>query len=134
MKEEETIPGFNIPKRKLTKKERQLPMTYDRIQLFHYSVGEDLFDQLGYLLDTKTFLGYLMAKLPELSKQMIKCHNDPPCGDTILALLELFEEEYGEEAGNKLIYTHFADFINLTEVTLAKFNQVLIQVEEHYNH
>lgn len=128
--EVETIDGFDIPLRELTVEEANKEITFDRIQSFHYDAGEDYLDTCS--LDKqaeKIFLGFLMAKRPDLSKDILSVANG---GYIDSEFYTLFEQE-GDKYDSDTFYILFAEFANLTGNLKKRINQVLIQVDEYYN-
>lgn len=120
--------GFDIPKRELTTEEATRDLTLQRFQEFNRSVGEDFTDQFPFV-NVKIFGGYLMAKYPTLSADLLKIINDK-YGEA-LSILHMFEEELEDEE-NEIFYTDLANFVNLTGNLKKQVNQVLIQVAESY--
>ncbi len=73
--EVETIDGFDIPKRELTPEEANREVTLDRFHAWHAEVGEDFTDQFSSI-DHKIYGGYLMAKYPNKSAEILaECNN-----------------------------------------------------------
>jgi hypothetical protein len=127
---QETIDGFSIPKRQLTQEEASRDVTFERISNFHHDAGEDYLDTCS--LDKqaeKIFLGFLLAKHPELSKEILKVANG---GYIDCEFYTLFEQE-GDKQDSDTFYSLFAEFVNCTEGLKSRVNQVLIQVDEYYN-
>jgi hypothetical protein len=124
----ETISGFDIPKRELTQEEKTREITFERFKSFHLEAGEDFLDQC--CLDKqseKVFLGFLLAKRPDLNVEILKAVNS-------YIDSELYEAIGGEEDHDcEKFYTLLAEFANLTTGLKERINQILIQVEEHYN-
>ena len=123
--EKETIDGFDIEKRELTDEEKSRDITLDVINEFHYNAGEDLLDQVGYLIKPHVLGGYLMHKRLNIAKVLIKAINE---GDA-LSLKHAYEKN---DLTDDEFYSDFREFINLTTDAKARFNQVLIQVNEYY--
>lgn len=125
----ETIPGFNIEKRELTEEEKSREITFERFQNFHMDAGEDFLDQCS--LDDKTekvFLGFLLAKRPDLKAKILEIINSSYIDS------ELYEAIGGEEDTDcEQFYTLLAEFANLTTGLKERINQILIQVDEYYN-
>ena len=135
MTEVETIDGFGIAKRELTQEEATREITFERICDFHHDAGEDYLDICS--LDNqaeKIFLGFLMAKRPDLSKEILSVANGGggECHYINSEFYELFEENPGNYSGDAF-YKLFAEFANLTGGLKKRINQVLIQVHEYYN-
>jgi len=124
----ETISGFNIEKRELTQEEKSREITFERFQNFHIDAGEDFLDT--WCLDKqaeKVFLGFLLAKRPDLNVEILKAVNSYIDSD-------LYEAVGGEEDTDcKEFYSLLAEFANLTTGLKERINQILIQVDEHYN-
>lgn len=127
-KEVETIHGFDIPKRELTEEEATREVTLKRFQIFHHQVGEDFVDQFPYV-NVKIFGGYMMAKHPDLSTEILKIVNNK-WGEA-LGIKSLIDKNYDDSDADKF-YTELAEFINLTGNLKKMVNQVLIQVDEYY--
>lgn len=127
--EQETIHGFDIPKRELTQEEKTRDITLKRISNFHIEVGEDLMDQCGSLINHLILTGFLMAKHPELAPNFLEVANNK-YGEC-LGLLSVFQDEDIDNGDDKF-YTLLAEFLNLTVAAKARINQILIQVAEHY--
>lgn len=70
----ETIDGFSIPKRELTEEEATRLVTLERFNEWHRCVGEDFIDQHTYG-NGLVFAGFIMAKRPELSKEVLNVVN-----------------------------------------------------------
>lgn len=128
-KEIETIDGFDIIKRELTEEEATREITLERFSNFHIDVGEDFVDQFTSI-DEKVLGGFLMAKRPEISHKIVNVLNDKY--SEALTLEHLYSDELADD-NNDLFYTDLAEFINLTVHLKKRVNQVLIQVDEHYN-
>jgi len=126
--EVETVYGFDIPKRELTEEEATREVTLERFQLFHREVGEDFVDQFPYV-NVKIFGGYMMAKHPELSTEILKILNNK--WGEVLDIEHLIDETFDNKDCDKF-YTELAEFINLTGNLKKMVNQVLIQVAEYY--
>ena len=126
---EETIHGFDIPKRELTKEEAERPITLERFNEWHSEVGEDFCDQVGHLISEKALAGFLAGKYPSRSYEIFDIVNE----EYSEALS--FQDFYGKSDGIDLdkFYTDLSEFINLTQHCKANVNQILIQVMEHYN-
>ena len=131
---QETIDGFNIPKRELTQEEATREITFERIQDFHRDAGEDYLDICSLDIQAeKIFLGFLLAKRPDLAKEILSVANGNGDYSYIDSeFYELFEETPGNYLGDAF-YKLFAEFANLTGGLKKRINQVLIQVHEHYN-
>jgi len=128
--EVETIDGFSIPLRELTAEEASREITIDRINTFHYDAGEDYLDTCSLDKQTeKVFLGFLIAKRPDLNKEILEVVNG---GYIDCEFYTLFEELH-DEHDSSTFYTLFAEFANLTVGLKGRINQVLIQVNEYYN-
>jgi hypothetical protein len=125
--EKETITGFNIEKRKLTQEEMNREITLDRFDEFHVKAGEDFCDTVGHLINSKILCGFLIAKQPQISHQLLNEINQD--GDA-LSLLHIYEDLLVE--GDDEFYSDLAEFANLTTHLKARLNQILIQVAEHY--
>ena len=129
--EKETIEGFSITKRELTKEEAERDITLERFQKYHNSVGEDFIDYVGSVNTKKMALqfgGFAMAKRPEIAKEIINTLND---SNIYLQLVQEVYEEFYQGEGNEF-YEDFAEFLNNTKYSKERVNQVLIQVEEYY--
>lgn len=129
----ETIDGFNIPKRELTEEEASREITFERFDEWHMEVGEDFCDQVGSMINHYIFGGFVMARYPQFSTQILKVLNSK-YGEA-LGILSIFEEHFEQdnnnlEEGNKIFYTLLAEFANLTVNLKKNINQVLIQVME----
>lgn len=138
----ETIEGFNISKRELTEEEAIREITLDRIINFNNEVGEDFLDQVGSLNNDKialTFCGFAMLKHPELSHEFLKATNRGHVYTQVLKEvyddnMEGFNSENMTNIAEETFYSDFAEFLNLTEYSKKRANQVLIQVAEHYKY
>lgn len=120
------VTGFSIPIKQLAEEQYKQDITLERIQDFHYEAGEDLLDTMGVgMYVTKLVAGFLMCKYPHLANEINTCGNSDIC-----SIYNLFQDYFDEE-GNTF-YEDFCEVINYTEITKAKINQVLIQVEEYY--
>ena len=125
----ETIDGFNILKRTLTEEEQSRDLTFDRIDRFNSVTGEDYLDICS--LDTqaeKIFLGFLIAKNPKLSKEILKVANTGYIDCDFYALFS----NNNDECQSDDFYRLFCDFVNCTQGLKARVNQVLIQVDEKH--
>lgn len=124
-----SVPGLMIPMLALTEEEKSMKITIDRINEYHYQIGEDFLEySQDYLLDRYVFGGYLIAKYPEKSLEIIEIMNDE-CYE-VHNFAELFP--YNENLDLEEHYIHVCDFANLTVNTKERFNEVLISVKEHY--
>jgi len=129
--DQETINGFDIPKRELTQEEATREITLDRFNKFHTEAGEDFCDTCGSFINHRILGGYLIAKHPSISLQILGVLNNK-YGDA-LELLQLYQEELEDESGD-LFYSELAEFANLTVGLRKNINQVLIQLAEHYGY
>lgn len=113
--------------RQLTYKETMMPITYDRISHFHGVVGEDLIDQHDHVND-KVLGGFLLGRTPERAEKILKEINSSwgPSWE------DIYDDE-GTGDGYEEFYTLFAEFLNLTVATRARYNTVLILTNELYN-
>ena len=125
---QETIDGFDIPKRELTEEEASRELSFERFDEWQMEVGEDFCDQVGGMINQNIFGGFLMAKHPEFSPGILKVLNNK-YGEA-LGLLTMFEEHFDIDEGNKRFYTLLSEFANLTVNLKKNINQVLIQVLE----
>ena len=129
----ETIIGFDITKRKLSKEEAKTKITLDRFNAFHIGAGEDFTDLCGYAFNEKVIVGYLMCKQPKMSIPLLGVINSK--GD-LNDLRNVYIEEshlFPDEDPEDVFYSDFAEFLNLTEHAIIHVNQILIQVDEYYN-
>lgn len=126
----ETIAGFNIPKRELTEEEAGRELSLARFSEWHQEVGEDFCDQVGGMIDHRILGGFIMAKHPEFSAEILKVLNNK-YGEA-LGILSFFEEHFDIEEGDDKFYTLLSEFANLTVHLKKNINQVLIQVLEKY--
>lgn len=124
----ETIIGFDIEKRELSQEEKTREITFERFQEFHISACEDFCDTCGHMINSKILCGFLMAKQPNLSREMLECINKD--GDA-LELLHVYKDNLQES--DYEFYSDLAEFANLTVHLKERINQILIQVSEHYN-
>jgi hypothetical protein len=120
----ETIPGFDIPKRELTKEEAEREITLERFQEWHHEVGEDFMDQVGYLFNAKVYGGYLMHKYPHKASELLKIINKGEMLD--------YQDTYENDEDGDQHYSDIAEFLNLTEIAKKNANQILIQLVEYY--
>lgn len=128
--EQETISGFDIPKRELTEEEKNRTITLDRFQNFHYDAGEDFLDTTGDG-DHKIFCGWLMAKYPQASLEILEyCNKAGKYGE-----INTFNEcsMFDNDPSGDIFYTDVAEFANLTEHFKHRVNEVLIILDEYYN-
>jgi len=125
-----TIDGFDIPFRDLTSEEASRDLSLERFSNFHIDAGEDFLDQSS--LDKqaeKIFLGFLLAKRPDLSKEILSIANGGYIDCEFYTLFEL----KGDEDDSDTFYSLLAEFANLTTGLKHRINQILIQVDEYYN-
>ena len=127
---QETVWGFDIPKRELTEEEKNREITLDRFNEFHNKAGEDFCDTCGSFMNHLIIAGYLIAKHPKISLELLKICNDKIAGET-LGLMTVYEDELGDH-DNEIFYTDLAEFANLTKGLKKNINQVLIQISEYY--
>jgi len=131
MEEEKTVNGYNIPLRELTEEEATRDITLDRFNDYMCTVGEDLVDQHESIVDYKVYGGWLLARYPEKNLEILRCINDSwPSVQSMM--YEVFDAE-GEDNELNVFYTDFAEFLNLTGAAKERVNQILIQIDEHYN-
>lgn len=105
---------------KMTKEIQDI--TVERFRDWHYEVGEDFLDQTGegnHLI----FGGYLLAKYPHRSKEILKVCNDKYGG--CQNYRELPELEFDEEKDIENLYVVFAEFCNLTEHLKKRVDRIL---------
>lgn len=123
----ETIDAFNIPKRELTDEEATREVTMERISEFHIAAGEDLVDQVGHLVEVKTFGGWLMHKYSDKWEEIVDLMNS---GGGVQRLMEFYEDF---EDGDEGFYKDLCEFLNHTKATRKRINQILIQVTERHS-
>ena len=128
--EQETIVGFDIAKRPLTEEEQNREITLERFNEFHYKAGEDFCDTCGSFMNHLIIGGYLIAKHPEISLELLKVCNDKY--DETLGLMRVYEDKLSDE-NNEIFYADLAEFANLTKGLKKNINQVLIQISEYPN-
>lgn len=97
-------------------------ITVERFRDWHYKVGEDFLDQTSegnHLI----FGGYLLAKYPHRSKEILDICNDNygECQD----YRKLPELELDEEKDIDNLYVVFAEFCNLTEHLKSRVDRIL---------
>jgi hypothetical protein len=99
------------------------------IENWELEMGESFLDYHGSDIDEKVFGGFLMAKEPELSLEIIEELNNPYC--EVQNFREALYNKYNEENGyynnvhyDKLI-EYVVEFANLTENTRAKIFESL---------
>lgn len=126
--EQETICGFNIPKRELTEEEATREITIERFNEFHAIAVEDFCDQCEQEINRFITGGYLICKHPELATEILRTLNDKYGGLT--SIWEVYADKLND--GNDIFYTDLAEFLNLTGKAKERVNQILIQVVEHY--
>lgn len=124
---QETIVGFDIPKRKLTEEEATRDITLERFNTFHSQAGEDFCDQCESFMNDKIIGGYFIVKFPNLSHEILHELNT---GYGIMSLVHLIDENFDD--CDETFYKTLAEFANLTEHLKKNINQVLIQVDEYY--
>ena len=129
---EETVTGFDIPLRELTKEESEREITLERFRRFHYDVGEDFIDCTG-IGSELIFGGYLLHKYPEKSSQILDIINEKGKFLEITSFCEVDGLGYDEKEDIDMVYQDFADFCNLTVHLKKRVNQVLTQLVEYYN-
>lgn len=126
---EQTVNGFDIPLRNLTEEEKNRDITWERFREFHYMAGVDFLDNTGegnHLI----FGGWLMAKFPEKSKEILEICNDRH--GTVLDYREIEGFDYSEDKDIDIVYILFAEFANQTEHLKHRINEILIIVVSHY--
>lgn len=128
--EEETVDGHDIPLRELTEEEKLKEITPERIRNYEIDCGESFLDQHGSTFDTQIVIGFFLAKHPERAVELLEISNSKYA--EVLNIEHEFVPEYNEEEYNKFLQT-LCDFVNLTVNTKRRLNQILIQVDEHYN-
>jgi len=139
VKEEEIeeLQGYSIPVRELTVEEANMELTIERFLEYMKYIGEDFLDDRGGgYIPFKIFGGYLLAKEPHLSKEIMEVLNDK-YGE-MLGLQEVINNYYSADDNDwenpfKVLYGHICDFVNMTKTTKMKVNRQLIQIKEHYS-
>lgn len=130
MEEQETVHGYEIPIRPLNEEEKSRDITPERIRNYETTVGESFLDGHSSLMCIDTVIGFFLARYPEKAVELIRVGNEK--FREVLSLEEIFVPEWDEEENNKFLQT-ICDYVNLTVKTKARINQVLIQIDEHYN-
>lgn len=98
-------------------------ITWEMFRDYHYAVGEDFFDQTGegnHLI----FGGYLLAKYPEYSKEILAICNSE-FGECQSYRDEIEPLGYDEEKDIDYLYVEFAEFCNLTESLKGRVLDIL---------
>lgn len=132
----ETIDGFNIPIRPLTEEEATREVTVQRFKDWHAVVGEGFMDDHGGgNIPYKIFGGFLLAKRPDLNKEICDILNDQ-FGE-MLSFEHLIEDQHpGEDVEWEIAFNEFygyvCEFVNLTTGVKKKINESLIILMEHY--
>lgn len=103
-------------------------VTWEMFRAYHYSVGEDFFDQNGNI-NHLIFGGYLLAKYPEYSKEILCVCNDK-YGECQKYRDIVEPLGYDEEKDIDYIYVEFADFVNLTGALKERVIKVLTFQED----
>lgn len=147
---EEFIDGYTILKRELTEEEATRKVTAERIYDYMSQVGEDFIDQHESILNHTLMAGFLLARFPHYSKEILEIENLPFPGGSCQEFMHMFGEieagiyglkyedwpdEYDDTKilkGEEKFYELYTELIDLTTVTKKKVNQILIQIEEHY--
>ncbi len=121
------VPGFDIKLRQLSQEQYMCPITLDRIYKFQQDAGEDFLDTLGFnIYVTKLVSGFLMAKYPEIASKI-----NEASAYNLYDVYKVFDDNY--ELSGKDFYKGFCEVINYTDITKARINQVLIQIEQYYS-
>ena len=121
------VPGFDIKLKQLSQEQYALPITLDRIYKFQQDAGEDFLDTLDFnIYVTKLVAGFLMAKYPEIASKINEASTY-----NLYDVYKVFDDNY--ELSGEDFYKGFCEVINYTDITKAKINQVLIQVEQYYS-
>lgn len=97
-------------------------ITWERFRDFHYEVGEDFFDQTNegnHLI----FGGYLLAKYPEYSKEILEICNER-YGEC-MSFREIPPLDYDDEKDIDYLYVEFAEFCNLTVHLKSRVDHIL---------
>jgi hypothetical protein len=118
----------NLVTFELTDEELSKPITYDDLDDLTIHFGENLFDSLGDILNTKKmvyqFIGYVVHKYPQYSKEFFTVGNSYyPCLTDLMRTYEhIWRDTINRELNNVEFYTDFAEFINLNHFTLHRMN------------
>ncbi|MEO6305115.1 MAG: hypothetical protein ABIP51_18295 [Bacteroidia bacterium] len=111
MEEEEVI---------LTEEEASQEITLERINEYHYAVGEDFIDQNESILNGTVFAGWMLCRYPQWATEILKELNSKYFG--IQNLMEVYEDDNGEY---ETFYKDFCELVNLTVSAKARVNKVL---------
>jgi hypothetical protein len=125
---EEIVDGHDIPLRELTEEEATRDITLDRFNDYMCTVGEDFVDQ-HCICNAQVLGGWLLGKHPKYKLEICEVLNDSPIEQDFL---HLYVENYNDNAEDEF-YIDFAEFLNLTIAAKKRVNQILIQIDEHYN-
>lgn len=120
------LPGFTIPIREMSEEEYLTPITLERFNDFHHEVGEDFCDQVGYLIDPKVYGGFLLHKYPNKNTEILEALVDKD----MISYQNVYD--FSSVDWEDVFYSDLSEFLNLTILTKARVNQVLIQIAEHY--
>lgn len=112
--------------RDLTNEEKSLEITPARLYDWMETFGESFFDRHNAILSKNVMSGYLLAKYPEIGQEILEVTNEDYSG---LVDLEFLIEDYFTKLRPEAwgVFTKdFCDVVNMTSVTKAKVNHVLI--------
>lgn len=104
-------------------------ITWEMFRKYHYTVGEDFFDQTGegnHLI----FGGYLLAKYPDYSKEILQVCNNR-YGEC-LGFVNIEPLGFDEEKDIEYLYVEFAEFCNLTEALKSRVLKILKDTDKEY--
>lgn len=123
------IGGFNIKEIKITKEEAQLDVTYRRIEELMHLLGSNIFEYGGFFAQEGelVFAGFVANKRPEFFKDIMKEVNQDYY--SAYGLMDVL----GDESGHYLFYDDFADFVNKTNATKARFNKFALSTLYYYD-
>lgn len=108
----------------LTSEQATMSITKERFDIYHQKVGEDFCDQEGSIVNVKVLGGFLIAKNPELTLEILDVLNSQ-YGDA-LGLCDIYVEHF-EDAGFDMFYSLFAELADLTIILKKRINEVFIQ-------
>jgi len=132
----EELEGYNIVAKALTEEEKNMNLTVERFGEYMRIIGEDFLDgRGGGYIPWRVFVGFLMAKEPQLFDKLLEVLNDT-FGE-LLKVQEIFDKEFGKwsdekECGFTKLYGYICEFCNKTYHTKYKINRQLIQIKELY--
>jgi hypothetical protein len=107
----------------------------ERLLRHEYAIGESVSDDIDQYISihwNNTFVGYVLAKRPDLNEDILEIINE--CKNISIDLSEICElfDDGSDEDPHKEFLRYYAEYLNLTPRTRKRVNKHLINISIGY--